>query len=894
MRNFKKFLALVLAMLMVSACAVSVSAYADQADIDATGYANAVAVLSDLGVIQGDGTNFNPNGTLTRAEAAVIAAKLAVGSKKVEWTSATSFFKDVAPSHWGNAYINYVAQRGIMDGVGDGTFNPDGTLTLAQALTIAVKAGGRQADVAALTANNKYAYWATPWMNIATVAGFDTDIDTWNYEIPCTRAMFAKIAYNIIINDSKIKAGFGFGEVNSVVDTVKDGVVTFENGAQITEAAVNAGLAAAGYDKTVAEIVGAKVAITYAGGVVYAISVDTAITTYTYVDAKVENKFNDADKKDLNAGKIIINGVEYVIVADVKADDTVDSTVIGGAATTTKYITVEWNGAETLTVKAIPTYYKAVAYDDDGNGDFERLFIDEYQIAKLVDGGTEDDPATTDTDAKVQVTKIDYVDAKIEDIAKIYSATFSGIATTYGEAPALVYVEGKNVDVLELSEKVTGVVSSIKADKYITIDKAYEYAAAYVAPASWVLGQNVTIYTINDKYVAVASADTGIESGMVEKTVLVDKVAIEDGKAVISGYYYGAAFEAVTLKVAGIENDVDRLVARNAYLNDKDNKIDYNKDNKVDDADKAFVAVALGTNKKDDGTIENALVLEDNTFYDVKITSAGAYIVGKSAKTVPATEKVDVAISISGSYIKRGDEAYYRLADSYVVVAEAPADTTKAYNYYSDTYVVSANGAIPANLGLNYAVRDKDMAVIDSRIEDKVALVYITKAVAAPEAEKTVAALAEGMTIVKITSEESASLDYNTYNAFNIFTGETVTVTGAATVGKYATVVDGKVVTDNTKWIGTHDITVTTVLGQVESVHAYNSYLKGEKDGAEARLTTAEAKDANKVVFGLDNVTIWKLDDKGNLVADTEFKYDDKTEIFGFINGGKVVILPKN
>ena len=65
MRNFKKFLALVLAMLMVSACAVSVSAYADQAAIDATGYADAVAVLSDLGVIKGDGENFRPEGTLT-------------------------------------------------------------------------------------------------------------------------------------------------------------------------------------------------------------------------------------------------------------------------------------------------------------------------------------------------------------------------------------------------------------------------------------------------------------------------------------------------------------------------------------------------------------------------------------------------------------------------------------------------------------------------------------------------------------------------------------------------------------------------------------------------------------------------------------------------------------
>ena len=70
MRNFKKFLALVLAMLMVSACAVSVSAFDDVAAGDK--YASAIELLADLGVISGrnDGTNnFYPNDTLTREEA---------------------------------------------------------------------------------------------------------------------------------------------------------------------------------------------------------------------------------------------------------------------------------------------------------------------------------------------------------------------------------------------------------------------------------------------------------------------------------------------------------------------------------------------------------------------------------------------------------------------------------------------------------------------------------------------------------------------------------------------------------------------------------------------------------------------------------------------------------
>ena len=100
MRNFKKFLALVLAMLMVSACAVSVSAYqfADQDAIVAADVNDAVNALADLGVIKGreDG-KFYPNDTLTREEACVIFAKLRAGSEgqKYEWLEETTVFPDV-------------------------------------------------------------------------------------------------------------------------------------------------------------------------------------------------------------------------------------------------------------------------------------------------------------------------------------------------------------------------------------------------------------------------------------------------------------------------------------------------------------------------------------------------------------------------------------------------------------------------------------------------------------------------------------------------------------------------------------------------------------------------------------------------------------------------------
>ena len=86
MRNLKKFLALVLALMMVMSVMVTVSAktsYTDDDKIDAN-YSEAIEVLSKLGVLQGRGeagsSAFDPEGTLTRAEAAKIVSYMLLGS----------------------------------------------------------------------------------------------------------------------------------------------------------------------------------------------------------------------------------------------------------------------------------------------------------------------------------------------------------------------------------------------------------------------------------------------------------------------------------------------------------------------------------------------------------------------------------------------------------------------------------------------------------------------------------------------------------------------------------------------------------------------------------------------------------------------------------------------
>ena len=127
----KKFLSLVLALVMTMSL-VTVSAGAkDFTDSSKINYAEAVDVLSEAKVIDGyaDGA-FNPSNTLTRGAAAKIICNLILGP-----TTASALVADAAPysdvptTHTFAGYIAYCQKEGIISGYADGTFKPANSLT---------------------------------------------------------------------------------------------------------------------------------------------------------------------------------------------------------------------------------------------------------------------------------------------------------------------------------------------------------------------------------------------------------------------------------------------------------------------------------------------------------------------------------------------------------------------------------------------------------------------------------------------------------------------------------------------------------------------------------------------------------------------------------------------
>jgi len=100
----------------------------------------AVATLMALGVVNGypDGT-YKPEKTVTRAEMAKLLVEaqgygqLAAGS--------TASFSD-AQGHWAESYIGFAASMNIVVGYPDGTFKPDATMTIDEAMTMVIRALG--------------------------------------------------------------------------------------------------------------------------------------------------------------------------------------------------------------------------------------------------------------------------------------------------------------------------------------------------------------------------------------------------------------------------------------------------------------------------------------------------------------------------------------------------------------------------------------------------------------------------------------------------------------------------------------------------------------------------------------------------------------------------------
>ena len=152
MRNLKKFLALVLAMMMTLSLMVTVNASSFKDDDDITAvYGEAIDVLTELGVIKGYGEDdpnegkFLPKNNITRAEVAAIMYRIVTGDvndANVHLYKYDSEFTDVNSDNWFAPYVNFCANNELVKGRGNGKFDPKANITGYEALVMILRAIG--------------------------------------------------------------------------------------------------------------------------------------------------------------------------------------------------------------------------------------------------------------------------------------------------------------------------------------------------------------------------------------------------------------------------------------------------------------------------------------------------------------------------------------------------------------------------------------------------------------------------------------------------------------------------------------------------------------------------------------------------------------------------------
>ena len=192
----KKFLSLVLALVMTMSL-VTVSAGAkDFSDDDSITYQEAVDVISEIGVVDGyTGGDFKPTDVLTRGAAAKIICNLILGPTTASALSASSApFKDVPVSNTFAGYITYCAQEKIINGYPDGTFRPTGTLTGNAFMKMLLGALGYDSAVENYTGPN----WSVAVIKQAAGIGLDDGNDEFVGSKAVTREEAALYAFNML------------------------------------------------------------------------------------------------------------------------------------------------------------------------------------------------------------------------------------------------------------------------------------------------------------------------------------------------------------------------------------------------------------------------------------------------------------------------------------------------------------------------------------------------------------------------------------------------------------------------------------------------------------------------------------------------------------------------
>jgi hypothetical protein len=187
--SFVLVLALVMSSFSMAFAADTTSA--GLSDIAGTANEDAIQVNYDLGIVTGnpDGT-FLPDKDVNRAEfAAMITRALAIPDSALAGYTTTSF-KDTTGYTWAVPYLAFCQSKGILLGDGNGNVMPGRTISVNEAMTMALRAIGYTANSALLVGA-----WPANYVSLAQNNDLYDDVSA---STTVDKASAAQIIYNLL------------------------------------------------------------------------------------------------------------------------------------------------------------------------------------------------------------------------------------------------------------------------------------------------------------------------------------------------------------------------------------------------------------------------------------------------------------------------------------------------------------------------------------------------------------------------------------------------------------------------------------------------------------------------------------------------------------------------
>jgi len=190
----RKVLSFVLVLsLVLSSFSMAFAADSSAGLTDIAGNANedAIQVAYDLGIVTGNpDMTFAPDKAVNRAEfAAMITRALNIPDSALAGYTTTTF-KDTVGYGWAVPYLAFCQSKGIMLGDGNGNVMPGRTITVNEAMTMALRAIGYTANSALLVG-----VWPSNYVSIAQNNDLYDDVAK---ETTVNKASAAQIIYNLL------------------------------------------------------------------------------------------------------------------------------------------------------------------------------------------------------------------------------------------------------------------------------------------------------------------------------------------------------------------------------------------------------------------------------------------------------------------------------------------------------------------------------------------------------------------------------------------------------------------------------------------------------------------------------------------------------------------------